>query len=181
MRIVVVLPDPFGPRKPHTSPSGTAMSMPLTALLCRSVLVKPLHVDGEANDRSQRAHVHRLAGIELQAAGRARLQLEDELFATADGEDHGRREFLLLRNESDGCDDAGRAAVAADLHACSPRCILGELALRHEEAHIDILRRQDRDDRRHGGRIFPGAEIDVLHAAGGACDDVPFGKLIDAR
>src|ERR1051326_8164479 len=31
-RSVVVLPAPFGPRKPKTSPSRTSRSMPLTAL-----------------------------------------------------------------------------------------------------------------------------------------------------
>ena len=31
MRMVVVLPAPFGPRKPKTSPSRTAKSMPATA------------------------------------------------------------------------------------------------------------------------------------------------------
>jgi hypothetical protein len=33
MRIVVVLPDPFGPRKPKTMPRGTSMLSESTALV----------------------------------------------------------------------------------------------------------------------------------------------------
>ena len=41
IRIVVVLPDPFGPRKPKTSPRGTSKSMPSTAVKSPKVLVRP--------------------------------------------------------------------------------------------------------------------------------------------
>ena len=41
-RIVVVLPEPFGPRKPYTEPAGTARSIPSTALTCPKRLVRPV-------------------------------------------------------------------------------------------------------------------------------------------
>src|SRR5258705_10916362 len=40
-RIVVVLPDPFGPRNPNTEPRGTARSRESTARCRPNVLVKP--------------------------------------------------------------------------------------------------------------------------------------------
>jgi hypothetical protein len=43
MRIVVVLPEPFGPRKPKTDPRGTARSSASTATWPpRNRLVRPL-------------------------------------------------------------------------------------------------------------------------------------------
>src|SRR5438270_7614367 len=40
-RIVVVLPEPLGPRKPNTLPTGTARSMPSTAAISPKRLVRP--------------------------------------------------------------------------------------------------------------------------------------------
>src|SRR5579871_3525846 len=44
MRMVVVLPAPFGPRKPTIWPFGTSKEMPSTARLCAYLLVRPLTV-----------------------------------------------------------------------------------------------------------------------------------------
>ncbi len=41
IRIVVVFPDPLGPRKPNTEPRGTARSMPSTAVCAPKRLVSP--------------------------------------------------------------------------------------------------------------------------------------------
>ena len=41
MRMVVVLPEPFGPRKPYTAPCGTSRSMPSTAAWSPNRLVRP--------------------------------------------------------------------------------------------------------------------------------------------
>src|ERR1700737_4513222 len=41
-RMVVVLPDPLGPRKPNTLPSGTAKSRPSTAGTPPKCLLSPL-------------------------------------------------------------------------------------------------------------------------------------------
>ena len=55
-----------------------------------------------------------------------------------------------------------------------------ELALRHEEAHIDVFGRQDQNHRRHRRGVFSLAEIDVLHASRGARHDFALRKLIGA-
>ena len=41
IRIVVVLPEPFGPRKPYTDPAGTARSRESTAVAAPKRLVSP--------------------------------------------------------------------------------------------------------------------------------------------
>ena len=41
MRIVELLPAPFGPRKPNASPRATSKSMPSTAVNVPKVLVSP--------------------------------------------------------------------------------------------------------------------------------------------
>ena len=41
MRIVVVLPDPLGPRKPQTSPRGSWISTPATAVFLPNRLISP--------------------------------------------------------------------------------------------------------------------------------------------
>src|SRR5258708_36557358 len=104
---------------------------------------------------SKRPHLHRLAGIELQAARRACLDLEDELFAAAIGKDDGRREFLLLRDERDARRQRRATAVARDGDTRT-ELYPGELGLRHEEADENILRRQDREQRRHGRCLIAG-------------------------
>ena len=42
IRIVVVLPAPFGPMKPYSAPRGTTRSRWSTALVAPNVLVTPL-------------------------------------------------------------------------------------------------------------------------------------------
>src|SRR6185437_2236906 len=42
IRMVVVLPEPFGPRKPNTEPRGTARLSPSTTARPRNRLVSPL-------------------------------------------------------------------------------------------------------------------------------------------
>ena len=39
--MVVVLPEPFGPRNPYVLPSGTARSMPSTAATLPKCLARP--------------------------------------------------------------------------------------------------------------------------------------------
>ncbi len=46
MRMVVVLPLPFGPRNPKISPRRTRMETLFTTCLSPKVLVQALHVDG---------------------------------------------------------------------------------------------------------------------------------------
>src|SRR5580698_8630519 len=150
------------------------MSMPYTATLGPKRLVSPCTSMARL---SERADIDGLSGVEGQAARRARFDLEDQLLAVADREDHGRGELLLGGDEADGRGQVLGATVAmdgdlpAELH-------LRELRLRHEEAHIDIGGWKDRDHRRHRRRIFTGAEEDVLDSTFGARDDDALGELI---
>src|SRR5579862_3969729 len=63
---------------------------------------------------SERPDIDGLSGVEGQAARRARLDLEDQLLAVADGEDHGRGELFLGCDEADGGGQVLGAAVAMD-------------------------------------------------------------------
>ena len=51
MRIVVVLPAPFGPSTPYTAPRRTARSMPSTARVSPKALTRPVGLDGELGHR----------------------------------------------------------------------------------------------------------------------------------
>src|SRR5437016_12357859 len=111
--MVVVLPEPFGPRNPHTSPSGTAISTWSTASFVPNCLVSPCTSMARASAIGKWPYFDWLARMERQASGRARFHFEHQLLAIADGKDHRRRELLLLRNER----DSGRhrfAAIASD-------------------------------------------------------------------
>src|ERR1043165_4981685 len=99
MRMVVVFPEPFGPRKPQTSPSGTAISTSSTASLRPKRLVRPCTSIASDTAMSQWPHFDRLSRIEWQPARCARLHLEHQFFAVADGKNDWRRELFLLRNE----------------------------------------------------------------------------------
>ena len=46
-RMVVVLPEPLGPRKPKTEPLGTARSTPSTASWWPNRLLRPLRLDAQ--------------------------------------------------------------------------------------------------------------------------------------
>src|SRR6185312_16863000 len=107
---------------------------------------------------SERPNLNRLSGVEFHAARHARLQLEDKLGAAVFAEDDGRGELLLLRNETD-LRRHGLAAVTGDAHLLADMHS-GELRLRHEETHIDVLRRKDGKNRCRSRHIFSGAEID---------------------
>ena len=61
MRMVVVLPEPLGPRKPHTSPSRHRDIDMIDRDLAAEALGQPVHIDGEFVGASQRPHFHRLA------------------------------------------------------------------------------------------------------------------------
>ena len=163
MRMVVVLPEPLGPRKPHTSPAGTAISTLLTASLLAEALGQAVHVDGvlvHVAERGERG-VHGSGvtstgwpGLSLQAARGTRLELEDELLAIGDGEDHRRREFLLLRDEGDGGRQVLGAAVAADAHASDPSSHAENSFSGTKKRTNTFSRRQQRDHRRRGRNVF---------------------------
>src|SRR5947209_19623070 len=60
-RMVVVLPEPLGPRKPKTEPAGTARSMPSTAATAPKRLVRPsvsMASSGVGDDRFEGTRRH---------------------------------------------------------------------------------------------------------------------------
>src|SRR5512143_450279 len=106
MRIVVVLPLPFGPRKPQTSPRRTRRSMWSTATLSPKDFVSPLTsiasgpaAAGSAGDpdidRLPRAQAGRRVALRL------RLDHEDQFRAALVAVDDRRRELGLRRDEAD--------------------------------------------------------------------------------
>src|SRR5579871_419885 len=165
MRMVVVLPEPFGPRKPQTSPSGTAMSTWSTATLAPKRLVSPFTsiARGAAIATLQRPDVDRLAGMDRRAAFGTCLHFVHEFFAVADAEDHRRGIFLLAGDEGDCCFH-GLAAVAGNLHPIA-QMHMRELRLRDEETDVHICRWQNGNDRSRGGHVFPRPVINILHRA----------------
>ena len=85
----------------------------------------------------------------LGAAERPGLDQIDELRAAFAAEDDRRRVFGLGRDVADPALEIGAAAVAAERHLLAD-LETGERRLGHEEADLEVPRRQQRDDRRAG-------------------------------
>jgi hypothetical protein len=103
MRIVVVLPEPFGPRKPTISPSATLIDTWSTTVLSPKRLTSPLtsiafmaclrHC-GERGPSPAELHIHDLPRLQpVAAALRPRLDEVDELLPRLERVDDRRREL----------------------------------------------------------------------------------------
>ena len=72
MRMVVVLPEPLGPRKPKTEPRGTARSTPSTASWWPNRLLRPRGLNGELRrPRPRGSHLRGSGGLQPLQGNRA--------------------------------------------------------------------------------------------------------------
>src|SRR5262245_15341760 len=114
--------------------------------------------------RRLQSNRHRLPDAQVFRLLGARFDAEYEAGALLPAVDHGRRKLGLRRDEADARDLAGHTAVAADVDAVVN--LEGwQGRLRHEEAHLGVVRRQQGNDRSARLHHFAGAEVDFLHAA----------------
>ena len=148
-RIDVVLPLPFGPRKPKISPRSTRNERSTTTCLVPKLLLRPWTSMTAPGRRFVHFNVTLTGcpGCSLLAssARRPRLDHEHELAARLVAVDDGRRELRFVRDVGERRRDVGAATVALDRN----RATDGEAAddrLRHEEAHLHVLRRQHPHD-----------------------------------
>src|SRR5258705_8619037 len=112
--------------------------------------------------RGPEADRHRLADPQVLRLGRPRFDAEHQagtLFAAVDDR---RRKLGLRRDEADAGGEARCAAVAADVD-CIVDVQAGQRRLRHEKAHLGVVRRQQGDDRPPRLHQFADAEIDLLY------------------
>ena len=107
----------------------------------------------------------RLADAQPLRPLRARLDQEHQLRALLQAVDHRRGELRRAGDEAHLGADIGLAAVAADGDGVA-ELELGQRRLVDEEAHLDVARRQQRDDRPAGRHQLAAAVIDLLDAAG---------------
>ncbi len=109
-------------------------------------------------------HVHRLADAKLARFVRQRLDQEHELRPLFEAVDDRRREFRLLGDEAHPRREPAGATVAADFDFVAigngRQHRLGQI-----EAHLDIARRQQGQNRPAGRHHFAGPEINLLHRA----------------
>src|SRR5688572_27970136 len=123
IRIVVVLPEPLGPRNPYTAPRGTARSTSLTATWRRNRLVSPVELIAAPSSSP--------TGCLVQLLRRDRARDQPSVI----GEQH---------SEQSGTQQPAAAPVAAD-----PRQLLDELVCWHVD-RVARVRRGGLDDE-HGG------------------------------
>ena len=125
MRMVVVLPEPFGPRKPTISPSATVHRDVVDDGLGAEALDEVVDFDGVhggARDAAYPLAFFFLVDIDdlpgLQRRGLAlgpRLDQIDQLLPGLQRIDHRRREFRVGRDVADARGQPGLAAVAMDV------------------------------------------------------------------
>src|SRR5262245_66309886 len=116
---------------------------------------------------------NRLADAEVLRLLGTRLDTEHETCPLFAAVDDGWRKLGLRRNEGDARHQLRLAAVTVDFEAIID--FQGRQGrLRHEKAHLDIVRRLQGDDRPTGLHHFPDAEVDLLHATlHRTCDPTP--------
>ena len=109
----------------------------------------------------------------LEVRGRAGVGLcfdqEDQLGAAGIAVDHGRRVFGFGRDEVDRGGEIVRTAIAID-GECLADAILPELDLGDIDPKLDVLPRQELQDRLFSTHLLAQAVIDILDAAGGRRD-----------
>src|SRR3569832_1642686 len=179
IRKVVVLPEPFGPRKPVMRPSSTLMVRSLTTRLSPKLLFRPSTSmarrlgasspwpsslrasatsaalpQGRDIDGQTRRQVTRMIGRSLDQ--------EDQLLAAFAAVDHRRGEFRRRADEDYGGAQAPGASVAAEGHAAA-RLVEAHLPLWHVEAQPHPVVGQLRQRRLVGGSPFTALEEHVLH------------------
>ncbi len=160
-RIVVVLPLPLAPRKPQISPPATCRLRSSTTF--RAPKLQP--------------HLDRLTGVELRRLARKRPRLDeiDELCPRRLAVDDRRGVLGLRRDEGNRPTETRWTGIAADRHRVAtmqPR----QRVLGDEEAHEDIFRRQDRDDRTAGSHRLTGPRQHIRHAAADRRRDAALGE-----
>src|SRR5262245_19311137 len=149
------------------STSMATAALPLSPLPRLSPLRMALALGG------LQPHGDRLADPQVLGLLGSRFNAKHQAGALLAAVDHGWRKLGLGRDEADARDQPRLAAVAANLDAVVDM-EAGQRRLRHEEAHLGIVRRQQRDDRPTRLYHFAGAEIDLLYAAHHrACDLAP--------
>src|SRR5690606_33743998 len=145
MRIVVVLPEPLGPRKPTISPSRTVIEKWSTTVRPPKRLTRSCTSIALAIGLLRKHDIDDLAGFQpRRLALRPRLDEMDQLLARLQRVDHRRREFGLGRDVADPCGEIVGAAVAAHLEQRADR--YGRKGrLRHIELELDRPIRQQRE------------------------------------
>ena len=173
MRIVVVLPEPFGPRKPTISPRRTCHRDVVDDGPAAEALGQVAHVDDGVTRSAGEGDIDDLPGRRLRlSAGRPRLDAVDELLAVLDRVDHRRGELGLVGDVGDRRGQPVRAAVAAHVEPVAGR-EAGERRSRRRRRRACRRRRAGcESDRRGRAGDLAGAAEDVGDLAVGRGGEV---------
>ena len=146
MRIVVVLPEPFGPSRPNTSPRWISRSSESTATNVPNVLRSFSARTATSSaagavispGRGRIAHGHRQPGLERRRRiAELHFHAEHQVRALVARQRHARRELGAIVHRRPPCrGTAGRAARRATPSAVSPMWIRGSATSIDVDPHV---------------------------------------------